>query len=620
MMRLTAFSLLAVSALAISACGRQSGPEEVPTAMTGTDPEAGVATSTEDIVAELNAIYADFNEEFLKMNPVIATFRGDNRYNDQWFPMDPLSDEYLEASHAMNQRYLERITAIDPATLNATDRANYEIFKLDREQAIERHRLGYNAFEQLTPISQFFSVPNFLVQLGSGSVGQPFRTPEDYDNWLKRSAGFTRHVELSISRMREGIEAGVVQPSVLIEKTLPQLEAQIVDSAEKSAFWQPIVNMPEDFSNDDRERLTAAYRKHIEDVLVPAYSELHDYLENEYLQHTRDTVGQSEVPGGRDYYAYMVRETTTTNYTPEEIHEIGKREAKRIYAEMEKVKDRVGFEGDMQAFFDYLRTEPGFYYDNAEDLLAEYEALRAKIDPQLPKLFDVVPETPYILKEVEPFRAKSMAAAQYFPGTPDGSRPGIFYVNTYDLPARPKYTMEALSLHEANPGHHFQVMIAWEMDELPAFRRFGFYTAFVEGWGLYAESLGPELGMYEDPYQYLGWLIFDIWRANRLVVDTGMHALGWSREQAIDWMKSNSPMAETDVVAEVERYIAIPSQALAYKIGQLKIRELRTRAEQALGDDFDIRDFHTQVLATGALPLFVLEDKIDRWIESKLSS
>lgn len=569
--------------------------------------------------AELNAIYAHYNEEFLEMNPFLATLRGDNRYNDRWFPMDVLSDEFLEASHAMNQRYLERISAIKPAQLKGTDRVNYEIFKLEREQAIERHQLGYDVFEQLTPVKQFVSIPNLLVQLGSGSVVQPFDTPADYDNWLKRSAGFTRHVELAISRMREGIEAGVVQPTVVIEKTLPQLEAQIVGSAEDSAFWQPIANMPEDFGAKDRERLMAAYRDHIDHVLIPAYSRLHDYLENEYLKHTRDTVGQSDVPGGRDYYAYIVREMTTTDYTPEQIHEIGKREAKRIYAEMEKVKTRVGFEGDMQDFFEYLLTEPKFYYDHTEDLLAGYEAIRARIDPELPKLFDMAPDAPYIIKEVEPFRAQSMAGAQYFPGTPDGSRPGIFYVNTYDLSARPKFMMENLSLHEANPGHHFQVMIAWEMDELPAFRRFGDYTAYIEGWGLYAESLGSELGLYKDPYQYFGWLIADIWRANRLVVDTGMHALGWSREEAIEWMKSNSPMAETEVLAEVNRYIAIPSQALAYKIGQLKIRELRTRAEQALGDNFDIREFHNQVLTTGALPLFVLEDKIDRWIEAKLS-
>jgi uncharacterized protein (DUF885 family) len=576
--------------------------------------------SAEDTASALDALYAEFDEEFLRDNPVFATFRGDMRFNDQWFPDDILSDEYLESAYQRDREYLERLQAIDPGGLSDADRSNYEIFKLDRQIAIERHELGLNQMQLLTPVSQFFSVPNFLVLLGSGANAQPFQTPEDYDNWIKRSSGFTGHIDLSIARMREGIESGVVQPRILMEKTLPQLDAQIVESADQSAFWQPVMNMPEDFSDEDRERLTEAYRAHIEDVLVPAYAKLRDFIRDEYLPETRETIGQSDVPGGEALYRWLVRETTTTDYTPEEIHEIGKREAERIYAEIEKVRERVGFEGDMQAFFEDLRTDPQFYFDTPEELMAGYEDLRAKIDPRLGELFESIPETEYVLRPVEEFRAQSMAAAQYFPGTPDGSRPGIFYVNTYDLAARPSYVMEALSLHEANPGHHFQVMLSWELDDMPAFRKFNGYTAFVEGWGLYAESLGPELGMYEDPYQYLGWLFFDIWRANRLVVDTGMHALGWSRQEAIDWMKGNSPMADTDVIAEVDRYIAIPSQALAYKIGQLKIRELRTRAEEALGDAFDVREFHTQVLMTGSLPLFVLEDKIDRWIESKLDT
>ncbi len=605
--------------LLLVACDKDSGTENG-------DVSAGAATETaspaptEDTVASLNALYAEFDEAFLRDNPVFATFRGDMRFNDQWFPEDILSDEYLETAYQRDRDYLERINAIDPSGLDEADRSNYEIFKLDRELAIERHELGLNHMQLLTPVSQFFSVPSFLVLLGSGGTAQPFLTPEDYDNWIKRSSGFVGHVDLSIARMREGIESGVVQPRILMEKTLPQLDAQIVDSPEQSAFWQPIANMPDSFSEDDRDRLTEAYRTHIEDVLVPAYAKLRDFIRGEYLPETRETIGQGDVPGGEELYRWLVRETTTTDYTPEEIHAIGKREAERIYAEIEKVKERVGFEGDMQEFFEYLRTDPQFYFETPEELMEGYEALRAKIDPRLPEIFETVPETEYVLREVEEFRAQSMAAAQYFPGTPDGSRPGIFYVNTYDLAARPKYVMEALSLHEANPGHHFQVMLSWELENLPAFRKFNGYTAFVEGWGLYAESLGPELGMYEDPYQYLGWLFFDIWRANRLVVDTGMHALGWSRQDAIDWMKGNSPMADTDVIAEVDRYIAIPSQALAYKIGQLKIRELRTRAEEALGDAFDVREFHTQVLMTGSLPLFVLEDKIDRWIESKLET
>jgi len=288
-----------------------------------------------------------------------------------------------------------------------------------------------------------------------------------------------------------------------------------------------------------------------------------------------------------------------------------------MFLEMQRVKDEIGFDGDMQAFFEHLRTDPQYYFDSAEELVREYDDLRNKINPTLDSIFDAKPAADYVVKEIEAFRAKSMAAAQYFMGTPDGSRPGIFYINTYDLPSRPKYMMEALSLHEASPGHHFQISLSQEMDDLPPFRKFGGYTAFSEGWGLYAESLGQELGLYTDPLQYFGSLYTDIWRANRLVVDTGMHALGWTRQQAIDWMQNNSPISDVDVVAEVERYIAIPSQALAYKIGQLKIRELRARAEAALDDDFDVREFHNQVLTTGALPLFVLEAKIDRWIEAQ---
>ncbi|MEJ2128938.1 MAG: DUF885 domain-containing protein [Woeseiaceae bacterium] len=597
-------SLLAVT-LCLSACSKNDQPAEA------------VAEPEVDVVAELNQLYHEYDEEMLALNPITATFRGDHRFNDQWGPYDFLSDEYAEAMYDLHKRYLAKLLEYDPETLTGQDRLNFEIFQFDRENAIERQDQGYNDYESLTPVSQFFSVPNFLPILGSGAVGQPFETPQHYDDWIKRSSHFVRHVDLSIAKMREGVELGVVQPRILMEKALPQLAAQVVESPEQSAFYGPIARMPESFSDEDRERLTAAYEDHIMNTLIPAYAKLHDYIGNEYMQHTRETVGQLNSPGGKDYYAFMVRETTTTNYTPEEIHEIGKREAERIYAEMEKVKDEVGFEGTMAEFFVYLREDPQFHFKSEEEILQAYEDLRNEIDPKLPKLFGTLAEAPYVLKPVEPFRAQSMAAAQYFPGTPDGSRPGIFYINTYDLPARPKWFMESLSIHEANPGHHFQISVAQEVEDLPAFRRFGGYTAYVEGWGLYAESLGKELGMYTDPLQYFGSLFGDIWRANRLVVDTGMHALGWTREEAIEYMASNSPITDTDVVAEVERYIAIPSQALAYKIGQLKIRELRNRAEEALGDKFDVRAYHDLVLTNGSLPLFVLEAEVDRWIEKQ---
>ena len=513
--------------------------------------------ATVDAAARLKQLYADYDAEYLALNPLFATFRGDNRFNDQWFPHDPLSDEYAAAALNLNARYLARLVELDASNLDVQTRLDYDIFKMDRENAIERHEQGYDEFESLTPVSQFFSVPNFLVMLGSGATAQPFATPQDYDNWISRSSGFVQHVDLSISKMREGVELGVVQPGILMAKALPQLAAQVVDDPEQSDFWGPITNMPESFSEEDQSRIETAYREHISNVLSPAYAKLHDYIRDEYMQHTRDSIGQSDLPGGAEYYAFMVRESTTTDYTPEQVHEIGKREAQRIFAEMRRVKDEIGFDGDMQAFFEHLRTDPQYYFDSEEELVGAYDDLRNRINPTLDKSFDAKPAADYVVKAVESFRAESMAAAQYFMGTPDGSRPGIFYINTYDLPSRPNYVMEALSLHEASPGHHFQISLSQEMDDLPAFRKFGGYTAYSEGWGLYAESLGHELGLYTDPLQYFGSLYFDIWRANRLVVDTGMHALGWTRQEAIDWMKSNSPITEVDVVAEVERYIAI---------------------------------------------------------------
>jgi uncharacterized protein (DUF885 family) len=595
-----------VFALMLAACDK--APE--PAAPAAEEPAVGV-------VAELNQLYHEFDEDMLALNPVMATFRGDHRFNDTFGPYDLLSDEYGEAMYDLHKRYLARLLEYDSEQLDGQNRLNYEIFRYDRQNAIEREDMGYNDYESLTPVSQFFSVANILPLLGSGAVAQPFQTPQHYDDWIKRSSFFATNVDMSIAKMREGVELGVVQPRVLMEKALPQLKAQVVDSPEKSAFYGPIARMPESFSDEDRERLTQAYEDHIMNTMVPAYAKLHAYIANEYMQHTRERVGQADSPGGADYYAFMVRESTTTDYTPEEIHEIGKREAERIYAEMEGVRDEVGFEGTMAEFFEFLRNDPQFHWETEEEILQGYEDLRNEIDPKLPMLFGKLAEAPYVIKAVEPFRAESMAAAQYFPGTPDGSRPGIFYVNTYDLPARPKWFMEALSIHEANPGHHFQISVAQEVEDMPAFRRFGGYTAYNEGWGLYAESLGKELGMYTDPLQYFGMLFGDIWRANRLVVDTGMHALGWTREEAIEYMANNSPITDTDVVAEVERYIAIPSQALAYKIGQLKIRELRNKAEEALGDKFDLRAYHDLVLTNGALPLFVLEAEVDRWIAAQ---
>jgi len=561
---------------------------------------------------KLYQLFSDHDEANMKLNPIMAVFRGDMRYNDQFG--DYMSDEYLAESKALDEQYLQAISTIDETLLNTQDKASARIFKYNRETALESFEKGIAKKGTLLPVSQFFSIPSFMLMLGSGSAAQPFKTVEDYENWIKRAKGYTNWTEAAIKNMNQGIAEGIVQPKVIMEKALPQITAQVVDDPEQSLFYTPIRKMPEDFSAEDKERLTAEYKKLISEDLVPAYKKLATYLEKTYLPNTRETIGLSSLPGGKEWYEYQAKINTTTDYTPEQIHNIGKQEAERLFAEMHKVKDQVGFKGDIQEFFNYLRTDPKFYYDNAEELLAEYESIRQRVNSALPDLFNIMPKADYEVRPVPEHQERTMAAAYYQPPSPDGARPGVFYANTYDLKARPKYTMEALSIHEANPGHHFQIAISMELEKLPNFRRFGGFTAYIEGWGLYSESLGKDLGMYTDPYQYFGALTFNIWRANRLVVDTGMHYLGWSREQAIDWMKSNAPLSDTDIISEVDRYIAVPGQALGYKIGELKIQELRKRSESELGDKFDIKEFHSQILGDGALPLEVLDAKINDWI------
>ncbi len=611
--RILLASLLATGAFGLAGCEPATDTSHATAAV-----ETDTAAETEpagEIAAELDELYAAYDEENLKLNPIGATFRGDHRYNDR--ASNNYDPEYQSASYKLVKGYLEKTQSYDPSSLSGQDRLNYDMFVINMEQAVEAFEDGINDIQNMLPLNQMFMVPSFMVIMGGGQSAQPFNTVEDYDNWLKRSAMFSDWTDGAIAAMREGLEKGVTQPKLVMEKTLPLIKAHVVDDVTESAFYAVVTNMPEDFSDEDRERLTVEYTAHIENVLVPAYRRLTEFTENEYIPNVREEVGLSAMTGGADLYAYNAKQWTTTDLTPQEIHEIGKQHAERSFEEMKKVRDRVGFDGDMQAFFEHLRTDPQQYFSEPQDLLDGYDELRTRINNRLPEIFGVMPKNDYEVREIEEFRAAASAAAQYRPGAPDGSRPGVFYVNTYKMDSRPKYVMEALSLHEASPGHHFQTTISSELEELPAFRRFGFFGAYIEGWGLYSESLGDELGLYEDPYQYFGMLYFDIWRANRLVVDTGLHAMGWTRQQAIDWMLSNSPMTEVDVVAEVDRYIAIPGQALSYKIGQLKLLELRDRAIEALGDDFDIREFHDEVLTGGSMPLNVLDAKIDRWIASK---
>jgi uncharacterized protein (DUF885 family) len=573
---------------------------------------AVVAEAAEPSEAErLAALFDAYFEDYLLLNPVLATSIGDPRYNDR-FEVS-ITPEWRARAEKLERDYLGKLETIDPGQLKGQDLLSYEIFKSARENEV----VGFRFPSHLIPLNQFYSVPNFFAQLGSGQGIQPFKTVKDYDDFLKRMDGFQAWTDQAIANMREGMAKGYTQPKILMERTLPQLDAQIVAKPEESLFWGPIRNMPADFPAAERERLSAAYAAAISTKILPSYRRLRDFVRDEYLPKCRTSVGLDALPDGVAWYEYNVREITTTDYTPAQIHEIGLAEVARIHGEMRGVMKKVGFEGDLNAFLDYLQEDPKFFWDTREELIQGYVDIKKRVDPRLPDLFEILPKADYEVRAVEPFREKSAAGGQYQAASLDGSRPGIFYANAYDLKARPKWAMEALSLHEGNPGHHFQITIQREQKDLPKFRRFGGYTAYSEGWGLYAESLGSELGMYTDPYQYFGMLEAELWRAIRLVVDTGLHSKGWSREQVLDYMTANSSAAEARRVSEAERYIAIPGQALAYKIGQIKIRELRTRAEKELGPKFDVRAFHTAVLVDGALPLHVLEAKIDRWIEAR---
>lgn len=574
--------------------------------------DTGTATvQAEARATQLEQLYAEYWEENLRHNPVQATFIGDHRYNDR-LP-NFLAPEYIEESRAFAQRWLDRVKAVGGDGLEGQARLSYEIFVNN----LEGDLAGYRFPSQLAPLNQFYNLAGMFAMLGSGNSAQPFKTVQDYDNWLTRVGNAPALLDQMIANMREGVSRGIVQPRVLIEKVVPQLDALIKDDPAQTLFWQPVAKLPEDFSDADKARLTEAYRALIGEQLMPAYRRLRDYVAGEYLQASRDSYGLSALPDGDAWYAYRAQQSTTTSLTPEQIHQIGLDEVARIQGEMRTVQAELGIEGDLHALFRHMKSAPDSYFATEEDLLAAYRGFRATVDPLLPTLFDIQPKADFEIRPVEAFRAQSASAASYQGPPQDGSRPGIFYVNTYDLSARPRYALEALYLHEATPGHHFQIALQRELDELPAFRRFGGETAFAEGWGLYAESLGKELGVYTDPVMYFGALDAELWRSIRLVVDTGIHAKGWTREQVLDYMYANSPAEPTRAISEAERFMAIPGQALAYKIGQLRIRELRTRAEQALGDQFDVRAFHREVLKDGSVPLDVLEAKIERWIAAQ---
>ena len=574
--------------------------------------EPAVETGQVDAAAALHALFDEHFERELEMNPLQATFIGDYRYNDRL--ANSFSPEYRAAAQAMDEEFLARLLEIDRDQLGYQDQLSYDIFRINREQSLEGNQFPFH----LIPVNQFFLYTNFFVQLGSGSSAHPFKTVKDYDDFLSRADQAAVIVDQIIANMKEGMREEVVQPRILMEKVIPQVEAHVVEDVEDSLFYAPVKNMPEEFSGEDRARLTAAYEDTISNVIIPAYARLANFVGDEYLAASRETVGLYAQPNGESWYEYMVRIRTTTDMTPDEIHQVGLDEVRRIHGQMRDVMDEVGFDGDLKEFFEFVNSDPQFFFDEPEQLIQGYRDMADHINTLAEDLFEVFPKTDFEVRRVEPFREKSASGGAYMAGTPDGSRPGVFYANAYDLSARPKWAMESLYLHEAIPGHHFQIMLQRENEDLPRFRRFGGFTAFSEGWGLYAESLGKEIGVYTDPYQYFGGLNAELWRSIRLVVDTGIHAKGWTRQQVLDFMYENSAVAEARAVSEAERFMAIPGQALAYKVGQLKMRAIRDKAEARLGDKFDVKAFHTQVLKDGAMPLSMLEAKIDRWVDSQI--
>lgn len=579
-------------------------------------PEADVAppgAAADTSAAALSAVFDDYFEESLELNPLSATSIGDDRYNDRL--AIPIGTEYRERSLAMEKRYLDRLLEIDRGALGTQEQLSYDLFRQQRGWAIE----GAQFPSHLQPINQFRSFMNRFVQLGSGKSLHPFDTVKDYEDWLGRVDDFIVYVDTAIDNMQAGAAEGVVQPRVLMAKVLPQLESQVADTAEDSGFWVPVENMPAEFSEEDRARLTAAFREAIENRIIPAYARMLNFVGDDYMAAARDTVGLYALPNGREWYEYLVRVRTTTDLSPEEIHAIGLAEVARIHDEMRGVMADVGFEGTLEEFFEFAATDPQFFYDEPEELIEGFRDMAAEIAAANRALFAVFPKTDYEIRAYEPYREKTMSRGSYQAGTPDGSRKGIFYANTYNVGSRTRWNMKSLFLHEAIPGHHYQIMLQRENESLPRFRRFGGFTAYSEGWGLYAESLGKELGVYEDPMEYFGALSDELWRAIRLVTDTGIHALGWTRQEVLDYMAANSAASETRRVQEAERFMAIPGQALAYKIGQLKIREIRDKAEARLGDRFDVRAFHTEVLKDGSMPLSILEAKINRWVDAQLA-
>ena len=562
--------------------------------------------------AKLKALFAASDEASLKRNPLQALFRGDLRYADRIG--DLLTDANTAAAKQATQDDLAALMKIDRAKLTPVNQLAYDVFRFNAETDLKSFTPEMVRVGRLLPIDHFSGFQTFYPDIASGEGAAPFNTVLDYENNLKRNAQYAAVLDRAVALFREGIKANVTQPKLVVENMIGQFDNLIAQGVEGSVFYGPVKTFPDGISAADRARLTAAYATQIRDVLIPANTRIRDFLKTEYLPRARTTIGLSALPGGDRMYAYCIEANTTLPLTADYVHNLGLSEVARILKEMKAQKQAVGFKGTLAEFFNFMRTDKRFQPRTAEEVRLGYEAIGKRVDARVREQFSLIPKTPLEIRPVPAFREKTDAGGSYNGGTPDGSRPGVFFYNTYDLPNRYLWGMETLYLHEAIPGHHFQISLAQENAALPSFIRFGGNTAYVEGWALYAETLWKDLGMETDPYQRMGGLSDEMLRAMRLVVDSGIHAKGWTREQAIKYMTDNSPMALTDATAEVERYIAIPGQALAYKIGQLTFLKLKAKAKAQLGAKYDPRTLHAQFLDTGALPMPVLERKIDDWI------
>ncbi len=548
-----------------------------------------------------NQILDDEWKRGIQENPVYASYMGDKSANQDW---PDISEGAVRERQKKTREVLEQIRSIDPQSLSIENQLNYRLFLYNYERSVRGQKFDSHLLT--------FGQRGGIQLEHETAEGLSFNTSQDYKDWLVRLEKLPTLIDQHMNLGRLGIERKITAPNILMQRVANQIQLQLVDNPEESPFFNVFIDIPENIQ--DRETIQSMARDVIKSKVIPAYYKLNDFFTEEYLPASRTTYGVLDLPNGFEWYENLARYHTTTDLTPDEIHEIGLSEVERIRSEMQEVIDSLGFDGSFNDFLVFLRTDPQFYYETEDELLEAYLATSKKIDPEMVSLFKVLPRTPYGIKPIPMESAPDTTTAYYMRPAADGSRAGYYYVNLYRPDVRPKYEIEVLSVHEAVPGHHLQIALAMELEGIPNFRKYSGYTAYVEGWGLYSESLGYDIGLYSDPYSRFGALTYDMWRAVRLVVDTGMHYKGWTRQEAIDFFTANAAKTEQDIINEIDRYLVMPGQALAYKIGQLKILELKNKAKKQLGDDFDIKEFHHAVLSQGALPLAVLEENIETYL------